>query len=30
LRREANPRGATENWSAVQTFLAGLGKKPPA
>ncbi len=30
LRREANPRGAAENWTAVQTFLVGLGKKPAA
>lgn len=30
LRREANPRGAAENWSAVEAFLARLGKKPAA
>jgi pimeloyl-ACP methyl ester carboxylesterase len=29
-RREANPCGAVENWSAVQAFLASLGKKPTA
>jgi hypothetical protein len=29
-RREANPRGAAENWSAVEAFLARLGKKPAA
>jgi dienelactone hydrolase len=28
LRREANPRGAAANWTAVQTFLAAIGKKP--
>ncbi len=30
LRREVNPRGAAEIWTAVQAFLAGLGKKPAA
>jgi alpha-beta hydrolase superfamily lysophospholipase len=30
LRREANPRGAAENWTAVRAFLAALGNKPGA
>jgi dienelactone hydrolase len=28
LRRDANPRGAAEYWTAVNAFLAGIGKKP--
>jgi hypothetical protein len=30
LRREANPRGAAEYWTAVNAFLASIGKKPAA
>jgi hypothetical protein len=28
LRREVNPRGAAEYWSAVNAFIASIGKKP--
>jgi len=30
MRREANPRGAAEYWTAVNAFLASIGKKPAA